>query len=460
MPDKTIKEKKTKRKGIQGFIAKVLNEAGTALVDLYDLGEGAVNGLCSISKKTTSKLSNTTSKPSKTTSKSSKKTKPCATKKSVESLYPDKTKLIKDCIKVKEEKIKEIYQEIGKEEAKSKQIDSVDEVDPQVSDNIRKLTSDVKEFEEQISRLEQKATILKKEKIESKDKKIKLKQQQREIQKQDSIRKRETQGLSAEDAVKAAIASSLKSGKFSSGSEKSKFEKVANDLLSEDHEVRILAANELAKMKNEAAVPVLTESVRTGDSNLTSEIINALITIGSVNSVPLFKEMVTDRNHRIRVACLRGLYKLAEDDDEAMQLLVDAVKDEHPEVRKCAITFIGWKDNAESVPSLVQALRDDHDDVKKTALDALATIRDKATVLPVIRVLGDNDENIREKALETLKMITGEQISFDMQASGDELTDAVDNLIDWWQKKRTGEGEIFISDTDETVDLLSQSDTD
>jgi len=450
MQDNTIQEKK--REGIKGFTIKVLNEAGTAIVDLYDLGAGAISGLFTISKKTTSKLS-------KTTKEISKKTAECLCPHTTKHTK-DKTKLIKDCIKVKEEKIKEIYQEIGKEEAKNKQVDNVDDVEPQVSDNIKKLTSDVKEFEAQITRLEQKATILKKEKIESKEKKLKAKQQQIEVQKKDAIRKRETQGLPVEVAVKAAIASSLKSGIFGSASEKSKFEKVANDLLSEEHEVRILAANELAKMKNEAAVSVLTEAIRTDDSNLTSEIINALITIGSINSVPLFKEMVTDRNYRIRVACLRGLYKLAEDDEEAMQLLVNAVKDEHPEVRKCAITFIGWKDNAESVPSLVQALRDDRNDVRKTALDALATIRDRATVLPVIRVLGDNDESLREKALETLKMITGEQISFDMQASGEELTVAVDNLIDWWQKKRTGEGEIFAPETDDIVDIPSQPDMD
>jgi len=459
MPDKD-----KKRTGISGFTVKVLNEAGTAVVDLYNLGADTVDGIFTFSRKKTSKLS----RKSKRTSK-----------KNADSLYPGKAKIIKDRIKIKA-KIKEIYQEIGKEKVKSKNTDGGKSVDPHISENITKLTSDIKEFEDQITQLEQKSIRLKKEKIEVKEKKTEIKKKKTEVKKkktevkkkktevkkkktevkkkkkqaqeQATIRKKETRGLPVEVAVKAAIASSLKSGKFDSRSEKSKFEKVANDLLSEENEVRILAANELAKMKNEAAVPVLTESVKKGDSNLTSEIINALITIGSVNSVPLFKEMVTDKNYRVRVACLRGLYKLAEEDDDAVQLLVDAVKDEHPEVRKYAITFIGWKDNAKSVPSLVNALRDDHNDVKKTALDALATIRDKATVLPVIRSLGDKDEIIREKALDTLKMITGEQVSFDMTSSGNDRANAVETLIEWWRKKRTGEEELFVPEINEIAD--------
>ncbi|MBF0210822.1 MAG: HEAT repeat domain-containing protein [Desulfamplus sp.] len=436
MPDR-----ENRRTGVVGFTAKVLNEAGSAIVDLYDLGAGALGCIVNFSKETTSKFSS--------------KTKTIGKKKADSTSSSDKAKIIKERIKAKEGKLKEIYQEIGKEESKTKTSSGADS-DPEVLDNIKKLTSDVKEFEEQISRLEEKASLIKKEKAEAQDKKGKAKDKQ----KQPLGRKHDTKALTVEEAVQSAIESALKSGKFSSISEKSKFEKVANDLLSEEYEVRILAANELAKMKNEAAVPVLTESVKAGDPNLTSEIINALITIGSVDSVPLFKEMVTDKNYRIRLACLRGLYKLAEEDDEALQMLVNAVKDEHSDVRKCAITFIGWKDNAESVPSLVNALKDDNDDVRKTALDALATIRDKATVLPVIRVLADKDETIREKALDTLKMITGEQIPFDMDASKEDRSIAVDSLIDWWQKKRIGEGEIFMPSIDEVgeiPDTLQQS---
>ena len=417
-------QENNKRERIVGFSARVLNEAGTAVVDLYDFSTRAVDSVFSFSKKTSSGLPEKTKK---------------FVQKGVDYIYPGESKTIRDRIKIKEEKIEKIYQEIGREE--TKQLKTGDRASD-ASENIRNLVSDVRDYEGQIKKLKGKVSDIETEKIEAKERKIKREKEAKEAKRIAEIRKKETRGIPAQDVIKKAIASSLKSFKFESVSERSIFEKVANDLLSQDQEVRILAANELAKMKNEAAVPVLTEAVEIGDPNLTSEIINALISIGSVNAVPLFKEKVTDMSYRIRVACLRGLYKLAEDDDEALRLLANAVKDEHPEVRKYAITFIGWKDNAEAVPALVQSLRDDDNDVKKAALSALATIRDKATVLPVIRVLGDDDPDIRQKALDAIRMITGEEIAFDLQTAGDDLSGAVDNLIDWWQKKRTGEAEL------------------
>lgn len=331
-----------RRKGFLGFTAKVFNKAGNAVMAVYDKGVGLI--------------------------------------------YPHKTSNIHDLIKLKEKKLKELYYEIGKEHVKRQQSSLVD---MEVSDNIKKLISDVKR-----------------------------------------------------ESLKVAIAHSLNHFEFDSTAEKSRFQKAANDFFSKEQELRILAVNELAKIKTEAAVPVLIEAAKIGDPSLTSEIINALITIGSLDAVPLFKEMAINKNYRIRVACLRGIYKLADEDEEAAQILVNAVKDEHHDVRKSAITFIGWKDNADSVPALVQSLRDTHSEVKKAALDALATIRDKTTVLPIIRLLRDNDTTLREKALNTLKMVTGEKISFDIQASGKERTDAVDNLIDWWQKKRVGDAKV------------------
>jgi len=94
------------------------------------------------------------------------------------------------------------------------------------------------------------------------------------------------------------------------------------------------------------------------------------------------------------------------------------------------------------VPALVQCLRDEDERVTKAALSALATIRDKSAVLPLIRVLRDRDFDMKERALDTIKMITGEEIVFDLQADGEELDSATDELVDWWQKMRLGEAGI------------------
>ncbi|MBT3259600.1 MAG: hypothetical protein HN366_24555, partial [Deltaproteobacteria bacterium] len=47
-----------------------------------------------------------------------------------------------------------------------------------------------------------------------------------------------------------------------------------------------------------------------------------------------------------------------------------------------------------------------------------------------------------KKALDAIKMITGEEIVFDLQAGDAELEKAIGELVDWWQKTRMGEAEI------------------
>jgi hypothetical protein len=60
----------------------------------------------------------------------------------------------------------------------------------------------------------------------------------------------------------------------------------------------------------------------------------------------------------------------------------------------------------------------------------------------LIKVLGDKDIEIREKAFEAIRVISGEEITFDVYASGKALTGAINNLRDWWQKERLGKVEI------------------
>jgi len=395
-----------RRSGVLGFVARVLNEAGGALVDLFDLGTMGIDKIGSAFKKAPDLL-----------------------------VKPSKTKIIKDKIKKKEDKIEKLYSEIGKEGVK---YSDTDVESPLETETVKSLISDVREYEKDVQRLKSRISELKEEEKAETLRKRKLKEEAMPVKE-----KAEIKDVPVVKAVKSEIENALRDGVFESISEKAKFEKVANDLLDSDMEIKILAVTELAKMKTEAAVPVLTETIKFEDPHLASEIVNTLIDIGDSKAVPLFKEKVTDPHYRVRVASLRGLYKLAEDDDEeATQLLTNALQDEHADVRRSAITFIGWKDNVDAVPALVQCLKDENEKVRKAALSALATIREKSTVVPLIRALKDKDLDMKEKVLDAIKMITGEEITFDLEASGKELSKAIDDLTDWWQKKRLGEVEI------------------
>lgn len=407
-----MENEKPKRSGFLGFAVRVLNEAGGAIVDIYDLSSKSI-GMASSTLKKAPVLP--------------EKIKAMLSGRGI--VKPVETNRIKAKIKKKEKKIDELYCEIGKEGAKH--VDS-DPEEPLETEAVKRLISDVREYEKDIQRLQTRITELEEEKKEAPMQKASRREAKRTKEKE----------VPAALAVRLAIKNALRQGVFESGSDRAVFEKAANDLLDKDIEVKILAATELAKMKNKAVVPILIEAIKFDDPYLVSEAINALINIGDLRAVPLFKEKATDSHHRVRVACLRGLYKLAEDDDDVVPFLVDALKDEHPDVRKTAVTFIGWKENVDTVSGIVQCLRDDDDRVCKAAVSALANMKDEAAVLPLIRTLENKNLEIKKKALEAIKMITGEEVAFDFQASGDALTEAIDNLMDWWQKKRLGEVEI------------------
>ena len=335
-----------------------------------------------------------------------------------------------------EKKMKKLYYKIGKEGISHTGTENVLETEP-----IKTLIDETMEIEMAIERLSNRIIQIKERKrIDA------LKRAERR-ESPTIVKKREKPWDSrVDETLEAAIAEAVRFGEFETPSEKEIFQKVANDLLDNEMEVRILAATELAKMGKEVTVPVLLKAAKLDNADLTTEVINALISIGDLRAVPLLLEKASDPGYRIRIGCLRGLYKLA-DDRDAIPILREALQDAHPEVRRTAATFLGWKDRAEAAPALVQCLRDEDGRVRKAAVSALANLKEEASVLPLIKVLSDKELEIREKALRTIRVISGEDgIAFDVSASGSELKAAVNDMRDWWEKERLGR--IYEHETD------------
>ena len=403
------------RSGVKGGVASVLNFGGNALVYAYDVTTGAFGKIFSVVKKT-----------------------PVVPEKAFDMfaggfgiLKPSEIKGIQEKIRVYEKKIKDLYYLIGKEGATYSGHESALETEP-----VKKLMADVREYEKEIQRFQGRMVEIKKQKSEEA---LRRKSRRRAVP---SVEKKKiVDATKVKKTVESAIAKASRHGEFETRSEMEIFDKVANDLLDNDIEIKVLAAAELGKIGNEAAVPILMEAAKFDNPDLISEIINSLIMLGDSQAIDLFKEKAADAHYRVRIGCLRGLYKLAEDKD-AMPVLTGALRDEHQEVRRTAATFIGWKDYSDAVPALVQCLKDDDARVRKAAVSAVANIKDESSVLPLINVLKDKDIEIREKALEAVKVISGEEISFDVHASGSELKGAISNLRDWWQKDRLSKAEI------------------
>ena len=108
-----MEDSEIRRSGVLGFVARVLNEAGGAFVDLFDLGSVAVDKIGSAFKKAPDLL-----------------------------VKQGEAKIIKDKIKKKEDKIEKLYSEIGKEGVK---YSGADAESPLESKAVKSLISDVRE---------------------------------------------------------------------------------------------------------------------------------------------------------------------------------------------------------------------------------------------------------------------------------------------------------------------------
>lgn len=415
-------QEEKKISGVLGGVATVLNAGGHLMVKTYDLTAGLVGATAGVAGKVASTV--TSASPNEYAANVFGKVK-CLLSGGIGRLFGSNEKQeLRNKVAEYDAKIKKLYYEIGKEGSTADKLES---------EKVTTLIGNVREYEQEIKRLQ--ARIAEMSDMEALRKEEAKKENIKPVRKKAGI-----SGISEEQAaaaVKAALEKALKEGDFDSDSQKAIFKKIANDLLDGEMEVRILAAVELGKMGLKAPVEVLLEAVKFDNVYLTAEIINSLTNIGDARALSLCKEMAKSPNHRTRISSLRGLYKMGSDEEIAPYML-EALNDEHPEVRKTAATFMGWKDIPDSVPGLIQTLQDKDESVRKAAVAALANIKDTSAVLPLMRALADESLDIRQKALEALKGITGEEISFDVELKGRELADAVNSLKDWWQSSRVG----------------------
>jgi len=417
----TMNQCSTDQSVIKEGIAKVLNATGTGMVLAWDYTVLACKKSYKLLKKTG-------------------KAKGMFTK-GLATIQTSETKQIQEKIVQYQKKIQALYFEIGKEGAKV-----TDGTQPLESDPVKQLISEVREYENEINRLTDRMIAIQKEKQAKAAQKRSIKQQKStatEISESIDFKK-------VNRNLESAINKACRQGTFDSLSEREIFNKVANDLLDNDIEIKMLAASELGKLKLKAAVPVLMAAADYNISNLTSEIVNALIAIDDPLAIPLFKKKRLDPKFTVRIACLRGIYKNASNED-AVNILSEGLRDRHPEVRRTAATFIGWRDLSDAVPALLQSLRDSDNSVRKATITALANLKDDSTVLPIIKLLGDKELEVREKAYDAIVSITDEKISFDVHLFGQALTDGVNNVRDWWQETRLK----MVKE-----DLLEEDDTD
>ncbi|MBF0465148.1 MAG: HEAT repeat domain-containing protein [Nitrospirae bacterium] len=393
---------------LDGF-ARALNASGSAILNMYDTTADLVSKAANSVVNITPRMPALPKFPDNMFS-------------SLRLTKPGEKKSLDAKIKDYEGKVKKLYAEVGRLSAEGEDAES---------ESIGAIVRQVKDYEREIERLKTRQAELKELENQEEAQRHQSKSATSSLNKKG---KPDESKVAA--SVEAAIQRAIRSKEFLTDSEREIFAKIAGDILDSEMEIKIMAVSELGRFGFKAAVPILIEAAGYKNPYLISDIINALINLDDTSAIPFLKEAARFSNFRVRVGALRGLYKLA-GDDNAIPVLLNALKDEHQEVRKTAATFLGWRDSSDTVPALVQALHDRDEGVKKSAITALSTIKDKSAVSPLIRTLTDESRDIREKALEAINTITGEYVSFNVDLTGDVLASEIDKLRRWWQGVKT-----------------------
>lgn len=340
--------------------------------------------------------------------------------------------LISDCERQMKEnlrKIEPLYSDLGREMAEN-------------AKNGRDLKGgEAAGILERVQECKNEICELKKAKQESMEAIVDIKAKEKELKEEAKIEKEQEKekwrnfpDKKTHKKVETALKKVFKAGTFESAEDEESFFTVARDLLDGELEIKCLAADELGKIGNRAAVPVLLEAARFGYPDLTLSILGALIRIGDANALELFAREAASPKYNVRIESLRGLKELG-DAETALPYFLKGLKDDHPEVRKAALVLLGEADRKDAVSEMGKCLKDEETRVRKAAVSALASLHAEESVLPLIEALGDGEIEIRNRALEAIRAITGKKVEFDVRAEGNALDESIRLINEWWQNQ-------------------------
>ena len=315
-------------------------------------------------------------------------------------------------------RIRELYLEIGKMGTASDDIDGI------------LATAEAEDIIEKIKRLEDESRALNKYLIE-----LEAAERQGLPMTKFSVKPRSAIEGQLFKRMNSIAESCTRKATFTLRSDAIIFEKAVRDLLEAEMDIKRLAVSELGKLGSKHAGPVLKEALGINNQELQAEIINALIQIDDGEVLPVCKRYIKHPYAGVRAACVRGLYKVGQ--DEAAPLLIEALKDDNMEVRNSSAMFLGWLESKPAIPSLLQVAAADSDlRVRKSAVQALENIRDQGAVLPLIRLLHDDSKDIRGKVLVALERITGETLTVNNSDDVKDRLADINRLKEWWIKKK------------------------
>lgn len=160
----------------------------------------------------------------------------------------------------------------------------------------------------------------------------------------------------------------------------------------EDFSVRRAAACAVGAIGDRRAVKALALWLPRAGPELRPEVMLALGTLGGPEAVAALIPYLSDQEASARLASAEALSKAGE---SVAAVLVDALDDAQPEVRRKIAAGLGQLDDPTAVPALIASLQDDDREVRLQAAGALAKIGDTRAVEPLLDRLTAQEDYAR-----------------------------------------------------------------
>ncbi len=199
--------------------------------------------------------------------------------------------------------------------------------------------------------------------------------------------------------VRIAVAQTL--NKYSNKESLETLFRLADD---EVGHVRAQALKSLGLVADETHVARVASHLSDEYPDVREACLGALVLIGGQSTIDMFKhDLANEADIERKILAIRGLGWIGE--DQAIEILVDALNHEVPEVRQNAVISLAKMNYANLEDSLVLLLTDENSEVRKAVVDAYITLLGTAAADKIKVLLDDNDMWVRFYTINALSSI-------------------------------------------------------
>lgn len=170
-------------------------------------------------------------------------------------------------------------------------------------------------------------------------------------------------------------------------------QKFAAALSADRPELRMAAANALARLGEPNGVPPLVDALDDPDPRVRLRLCHACGSLADPRAVPALKQRLADDHTRVRHAAANALGSIGT--DQSLAPLIDLLDGGDPAIRRIAAGALGKASNARPVEPLVHVLADDSEAVRKAAVYSVIEL--------LSNVPTDRSHEVRDQVVSELR---------------------------------------------------------